>query len=75
MVPGFFRNLAASVYTDPQMSVAHIRKKLHYLGWEGFDLDYHTLQLGIACLEAEGFNHLENKPADWFEKTFKSAAC
>ena len=57
------------------MNVGQSRKKLHYLGWEGFDLDYHTLQLAIACLEAEGLNHLENKPAHWFEKTFKSAAC
>jgi hypothetical protein len=34
---------------------------LNYLGWHGIQLDYHTLQLAIACLENEGLENMENE--------------
>lgn len=71
-IPGFMRILANSFFVDPNMSFGQIKKRLLYLGWEGFDLDDHTLQLAIACLEAEGMNELQNKSARWFEYKFKS---
>jgi hypothetical protein len=43
------------------MNLLHVNKRLHSLGWDGFELDYHTLQLAIACFEAEGLKTLENK--------------
>ncbi len=73
-IPGFIRSLVRSVGMDPQMSLTQIEKQLHYLGWDEFDLDYHTLQLAIACFEAEGMDHLAYKSAHWFEKAFKPSA-
>ena len=49
------------------MNLLQINKGLHLLGWDNFELDYHTLQLAIACFEAEGLKSLGNKPAIWFE--------
>lgn len=71
-IPGFIRVLANCFLVDPDMDLGRIKNRLNYLGWEGFDLDYQTLQLAIACLEAEGMNKLQNKPARWFEFRFKS---
>lgn len=28
-----------------------INKQMQLLGWDGFELDYHTLQLAVACFE------------------------
>ena len=50
------------------MNYSQVNKRLHYLGWEDFDLDYHTLELAIACFEAEGLKNFEYKPVHWFKK-------
>ena len=69
-MPGFIRSLVNSCRNDPQMNLAQINRRLQYLGWHGIQLDYHTLQLAIACLENEGLENMENKPARWFESNF-----
>ena len=69
-MPGFIRSLVNSCSNDPQMSLSQINRRLRYLGWEGIELDYHTLQLAIACLEDEGLENMENKPVWWFENNF-----
>lgn len=33
-------------------------------------MDHHTLELTIACLEAEGLKNLAKRPGRWFEDTF-----
>jgi hypothetical protein len=52
------------------MNLSQINRQLRYLGWNGIELDYHTLQLAIACLEEEGLENMENKPVHWFESNF-----
>lgn len=69
-VPGFIRCLANSFCDDPDMSLSQINRRLNYIGWDGIELDYHTLQLAIACLEDEGLPYFKNKPAGWFEVNF-----
>ena len=59
LIPGFVRILANSLLVDPKMDLSEVNKRLRYLGWDDFELDYHTLQLAIACFEADGFNTLE----------------
>ena len=71
IIHGFIRDLANTIVVNPHMNLLQVNKQLHLLGWDSFDLDYHTLQLAIACLEAEGLKSLENKPAIWFENNFK----
>ena len=69
-IPGFIRSLVNSCRNDPAMNLSQINRRLSYLGWHGIELDYHTLQLAIACLENEGLENMENKPVRWFERYF-----
>jgi hypothetical protein len=68
---GIIRDLANAILVNPHMNLLQVNERLHLLGWDSFELDYHTLQLAIACFEAEGLKSLENKPARWFENNFK----
>ncbi len=61
IVPGFISNLANTISFEPQMNLLQINKRLHFLGWDDFELDYHTLQLATALLETEGLKDLEIK--------------
>ena len=38
------------------------------IGWDDFDLDYHTFELAIDCLEAAGFADQKYKPSKWYEE-------
>lgn len=50
-LPGVLRELSNFDLVDPRVSLAYINERMHYLGWGDFKLDYHTLQLAIACFE------------------------
>jgi hypothetical protein len=56
LIPGFLKILTSSLLPDSQMGLPQVNKRLQYLGWEDFELDYHTLQLAKACLEDVDFN-------------------
>lgn len=60
VIPGFIRSLANTLFVNPQMNLLQVNNRLHLLGWDNFELDYHTLQLAIACFEAEGLENPEN---------------
>jgi len=51
IIPGFIRNLANIILFNSSLSLFQINKKMHLLGWDGVELDYHTLQLALACFE------------------------
>jgi len=68
IIPCFIKDLANSFLINPNMNYFQVNKRLHYLGWDDFDLDYHTLQLAIACFEIEGLKSSEYKPLNWFKK-------
>lgn len=71
IIHGFIRDLANTIVVNHHMNLLQVNKQLYLLGWDSFELDYHTLQLAIACLEAEGLKSLETKPSRWFEINFK----
>ena len=54
IIPGFMRNLANIILSNSSLSLFQINKQMHLLGWDGVELDYHTLQLAVACFEGEG---------------------
>lgn len=56
---GFILSLKSCLIDNPNMNNFQINKRLQFLGWDDFELDYHTLQLAIACFEAEGLKSLE----------------
>lgn len=69
-IPGFIRSLANARFASPPGSLMQINDHLHYLGWDTFELDYHTLELALTCLETDGLKAFEYKPAHWFETKF-----
>ena len=50
-IPGFVWSLKSCLVDNPDMNHFQTNKRMQLLGWNDFDLDYHTLQLAIACLE------------------------
>ena len=56
IIPRFIKDLCNSFLTDPSISLLEVNERLHFLGWEDVDLDYHTLQLAIASFERDQSN-------------------
>ena len=58
-IPGFVWSLKSCLLDKPEMNCNQVNERLRYLGWSDIVLDYHTLQLAIACFEAGDFNLVE----------------
>ena len=43
IIHGFIRDLANTILVNPHMNLLQVNKQLHFLGWDGFELDNHTL--------------------------------
>jgi hypothetical protein len=56
IIPGFVRDLANAISIDPEYSLQELNSRLHFLGWDDFELDDYTLELVIAGFEAEGLS-------------------
>lgn len=52
-IPGLLRDLANFDFLNPHVNLLYINERMQYLGWNDFKMDYHTLQLAIACFESE----------------------
>jgi len=61
MVTGFIRDSANTIDANPHVNHLEVDTQLHLLCWNGFELDYHTLQVVMACFKVEGLKSLENK--------------
>lgn len=59
MIYGFIRDLANIIVVNPSTNLLQINKQLHLLGWDSFELDYHTLELVAAYYETKGLEGLE----------------
>ena len=53
IIPRFIKDLSYSFQIDPSVSLSDVNERLHFLGWEDVELDYHTLQLAIASFERD----------------------
>ena len=51
IIPRFLKDVAYSFQINPSVSLSDVNDRLHFLGWEEVELDYHTLQLAIASFE------------------------
>ncbi len=71
LIPGFVRNLANTILANPYSHFLQVNKQLHFLGWDDFEMDYRTLELARASLEAEGLTIFENKSPHGFEINLK----
>lgn len=70
-IPGFLRSVMIVMADNPLMSLEEMNKRLHVIGWDSFKLDYHTLQLITASLEAEGLIGEENRAAKLFKRKYE----
>ncbi len=52
-LPSMLRCLAKILSADPEIDPASANEKLCYLGWQEVEVDYHLLQLALACFESE----------------------
>ncbi len=50
LIPGFMKDLANSLFLNPNMNFTQVNERLHYIGWNDIELDYHTFQLAKECL-------------------------
>jgi hypothetical protein len=53
IIPRFIKDLAYFFQADISLSLSEVNDRLHFLGWEDVELDYHTLQLAIASFERD----------------------
>jgi hypothetical protein len=53
-IPSFIRSMRICFANDPKMNHLKANRRLQFLGWNDIEMDYHTLQIAIACFEAEG---------------------
>lgn len=55
LIPGLIKIIAGSLVAEPtgNPDLQEANRRLHFMGWNDFDLDYHTLQLIIAALEED----------------------
>jgi hypothetical protein len=48
MLPGFIRNLTRTIYSNPDISLRELNRRLDWLGWNQIEIDMHTLDLILA---------------------------
>ena len=53
LIPAFLKALTSLISSEPRLEPAQINQKLHSLGWDEVAIDYHSLQIAIACIESD----------------------
>jgi hypothetical protein len=57
LIPGLMKNILASLKDRPDITHEEVSERLHFIGWNDFDLDENTLQIIIADYEASAPTH------------------
>ncbi len=50
LISAFMKDLANPLFLNPNMNFSQVNERLHYIGWNDIELDYHTFQLARECL-------------------------
>jgi hypothetical protein len=53
LISAFLKALTSLISSNPGIDSAMANQKMHSLGWNEVTIDYHCLQIAIACLEAD----------------------
>jgi len=72
LIPGYLRILANSMCMSQNENLTLINRRMRHIGWNDFDLDYHTFELARNCLEAAGFVDQKYKSSKWYEEIVSS---
>ena len=59
-IPAFIRDVANVFGSNPHLDLQELNSRLKLLGWFGFDLDDHTLQLILLNFEPGEINYLQS---------------
>jgi len=57
MIQGFIRSFSNILHINPNIDFWQAKKRLQYLGWDDFELDYHTFQLVMDYIDATTLSH------------------
>jgi hypothetical protein len=52
LIPAFLKAFTSIITTEPDIDVVQVNQKLHALGWNEISIDYHSLEIAMACLVA-----------------------
>jgi hypothetical protein len=50
LIPAFLKTLTGIISSKPGIELAQVNQKLNLLGWDEVTIDYHSLQIAMACL-------------------------
>lgn len=53
LIPAFLKAITSIISSEPGIELAQVNYKLNLLGWDEVTIDYHSLQIAIACLVTE----------------------
>lgn len=53
LIPAFLKTLTGIFSSEPGIDVIQVNQKLNSLGWKEVAIDYHYLQIAIACLDVD----------------------
>ena len=53
LIPAYLKALAGIIASAPEIDVAQANQRLNFLGWDEVSIDYHCLQIALACLESK----------------------
>jgi hypothetical protein len=53
LIPAYLKALTSLISREPSIDPVQVNQKLQSLGWDEVSIDYHCLQIAIACLEAD----------------------
>jgi hypothetical protein len=53
LISAFLKALTSIISSEPGIELAQVNQKLNLLGWDEVTIDYHSLQIAIACLDAD----------------------
>ena len=53
LIPAFLKALTSIISSEPGIELAQVNQKLNLLGWDEVTIDYHSLQIAIACLDVD----------------------
>lgn len=54
IMPRFIEDLRRSLSGDPSLGLTQVNSHLHFMGWDGVNIDYHTFELAKAYFENDG---------------------
>ena len=53
LIPAYLKALTSIILSEPGIDSAMANQKMHSLGWNEVAIDYHCLQIAIACIDAD----------------------